>query len=138
VGAGEQRIYAFVRASGPYAGARDAGSVRRADHGGHRQAAVADHRTLWWRITHFLRHAREKIGDNPVFGKLRKAVETIDKQLERILERWTSTYSNARTKALNGIFKAARARARGYRNVATFITMIYLIAAPMGNLFNSI
>ena len=49
-----------------------------------------------WRITHFLRHAREKIGDNPVFGKLRKAVETIDKQLERILERWTSTYSNAR------------------------------------------
>ena len=90
-----------------------------------------------WRITHFLRHAREKIGDNPVFGKLRKAVETIDKQLERILERWTSTYSNARMEALNGIFKAARARARGYRNVATFITIIYLIAAPLGNLINS-
>ena len=70
-----------------------------------------------------------RFGDNPVFGKLRKAVETIDKQLERILERWTSTYSNAHTEALNGIFKAARARARGYRNVAMFITMIYLIVA---------
>ena len=53
------------------------------------------------------------------------------------LERWTSTYSNARMEALNGIFKAARARARGYRNVATFITIIYLIAAPLGNLINS-
>ena len=90
-----------------------------------------------WRITHFLRHAREKIGDNPVFEKLRKAVETVDKQQGRILERWTSTYSNARLEALNGIFKAARARARGYRNVATFITMIYLIAAPLENLLNS-
>ena len=78
-----------------------------------------------WRITHFLRHAREQTGDNPVFGKLRKAVETIDKQLER----WTLTYSNARTETLNGIFKAARAREIGYRNVAMFITMIYLIAA---------
>jgi transposase len=39
--------------------------------------------------------------------------------------------------ALNGIFKAARARAGGYRNVATFITIIYLIAAPLGNLINS-
>ena len=39
---------------------------------------------------------------------------------------------------LNGLFQAARARARGYRNIATFITMIYLIAAPLGNLFDSI
>jgi transposase len=38
----------------------------------------------------------------------------------------------------NDIFKAARARARGYRNAETFITIIYLIAAPLGNLFNSI
>ena len=40
--------------------------------------------------------------------------------------------------ALNGIFKTARARARGYHNVTTFITIIYPIAAPLGNLFNSI
>jgi hypothetical protein len=39
---------------------------------------------------------------------------------------------------MNGLFQAARARARGYRIPATFITMIYLIGAPLGNLFNSI
>ncbi len=88
-------------------------------------------------MTHFLRHAREKVNDDLVFEKLRKAVETVDKQQKRIMERWTSTYSNARMEVLNGIFKAARARARGCRNVATFITIIYLIAAPLGNLINS-
>jgi len=45
---------------------------------------------------------------------------------------------NARMEGFNDIFKAARARARGYRNAETFITIIYLIAAPLGKLFNSI
>jgi len=36
------------------------------------------------------------------------------------------------------LFQAARARARGYRDTATFITMIHLIAAPLENLFDSI
>jgi len=49
-----------------------------------------------------------------------------------------STHATARLEGLNGLFQAARSRARGYRNIATFITMIYLIAAPIGNLFNSI
>ncbi|CAO0822046.1 hypothetical protein DFAR_2800007 [Desulfarculales bacterium] len=35
---------------------------------------------------------------------------------------------------LNGICKTARARAKGYRNVFTFMTIIYFIAAPLGNL----
>ncbi len=47
--------------------------------------------------------------------------------LERILQRWTSSHNNARMEGLNGLFQAARARARGYRNTAKFITMIYLI-----------
>jgi len=34
--------------------------------------------------------------------------------------------------------QAARARPRGYRDTDTFITMIYLIAAPLGNLLDSI
>ena len=50
----------------------------------------------------------------------------------------TSTHNNARMEGLNGLFEAARARARGYRNTATFITMIHLIAAPLGKLFDSI
>ena len=38
---------------------------------------------------------------------------------------------------LNGLFQAARTRARGYRNTKTFATMIYLIAAPLGDFFQS-
>jgi len=91
-----------------------------------------------WRLSHFLRHAHEQIGDGPLFEGVRKALETVEKHRKRILERWTSTRSNARIEAMNGLFQAARARARGYSNPATFITMIYLIAAPLGNLFNSI
>jgi hypothetical protein len=46
--------------------------------------------------------------------------------------RWTSTYTNARLEGLNGLFQAARARARGYRNTQTFMTMIYMIGSPAG------
>ncbi len=91
-----------------------------------------------WRLSHFLRHAHGQIGHGPLFEAVASALETVEKHRERILERWTSTHGNARIEAMNGLFQAARARARGYRNTATFITMIYLIAAPLGNLFNSI
>jgi transposase len=40
-------------------------------------------------------------------------------------------HTNASFEGFNGIFQAARARARGYRNVENFITMVYLIAAPI-------
>ncbi len=33
-------------------------------------------------------------------------------------------------------FQAARSRARGYRNEANFIAMIYLIGSPVGRLFD--
>jgi hypothetical protein len=42
-----------------------------------------------------------------------------------------------RLEGLNGLFQAARARARGYRSITTFTTIIYLIAAPLGDLFKS-
>jgi transposase len=42
--------------------------------------------------------------------------------------------SNARLESLNSLFQAARAKARGYRNVEYFITMIYLIGAPIAAL----
>jgi len=90
-----------------------------------------------WRLSHFLRHAREKVAGGPLLAPVLTAIETVQRQKERILQRWASTYSNARLEALNGIFKAARARARGYRNVQTFISMIYLIAAPLGELCKS-
>lgn len=90
-----------------------------------------------WRITHFLRHASKLLADDPILDPVRKALNSFERHLERILQRWMSTHSNARLEGLNGLFQAARARARGYRNTTTFATMIYLIAAPLGDLFQS-
>lgn len=91
-----------------------------------------------WRITAFIRHARNDLAGEALLEPVRKALETFERHLARILQRWTSTHNNARMEGLNGLFQAARARARGYRNTATFITMIYLIADPLGELFDSI
>jgi transposase len=90
-----------------------------------------------WRVTHFLRHASQLLADDPILDPVRKALTSFQKHLERILRRWTSTHSNARLEGLNGLFQAARVRARGYRNTTTFAIMIYLIAAPRGDLFQS-
>ena len=99
--------------------------IRRAETG---QAAK-------WRATNFLNYAREQIGCEPLLSPMAKALRSFEKHLDRILFRWRSWHTNARLEGLNGLFQAARARARGYRNVANFITMIYLIAAPLGDLF---
>ena len=90
-----------------------------------------------WRITNFLRHAKELLDPDPILDPVRKALATVEVQSERILQRWNSSHSNARLEGLNGLFQAARARARGYRNTTTFATIIYLIAAPLGDLFES-
>ncbi len=90
-----------------------------------------------WRITHFIRHAEQSIGEEALLAPVKKALRTFHDNIERILRRWTSRYSNARLEGLNGLFQAARARARGYRNTQTFIAMIYLIAAPLGDICNS-
>jgi len=92
-------------------------------------------RAAQWRITHFCRHALKCIAyDLQNLAPVLKALTTLERHAPFILRRWTSTYSNARLEGLNGVFQAARARARGYRNVFTFITMIYFIAAPLGEL----
>lgn len=91
-----------------------------------------------WRITHFLRHASQLLADEAILAPVRKALASFENHLERILQRWSSNHSNARLEGLNGLFQAARARARGYRNTTTFATMIYLLAAPLGDFFQSI
>ena len=86
--------------------------------------------TAWW--------INEKLGWIRNAGPVRKALETFEYCLRRILQRWTSPQTNARLEGLGGLFHAARSRVRGYRNTADFISMIYLIAAPRENLFDSI
>jgi len=91
-----------------------------------------------WRLTHFVHHVDERIDAvGAVLEPLRTAIDTVVTHAERILERWRSDHSNPRLEGLNGLFQAARARARGYRNTTTFATVIYLIAAPLGDLFTS-
>ncbi|WP_141721061.1 transposase, partial [Desulfoplanes formicivorans] len=95
--------------------------IRRAES---RQAAK-------WRITHFLKHATEYTADCPLLEPVRNALASFERHMPRILHRWHSLHTNARLEGFNGLFQAARARARGYRNVENFITMVYLIAAPI-------
>jgi len=95
-------------------------------------------RAARWRMTHFLRHARSLLTNAPALDVMKNALNTLQTHIHRILQRWTSTYSNARMEGLNSLFQAARSRARGYRNTQTFCTMIYLIAAPIQFIFNSI
>lgn len=109
-----------------------------------REAATAQ--AARWRLTHFLNHidnrldamggddGREKVAS--MLGPIRDAVETVRRHAVRIIRRWHSGHSNARLEALNGLFQAARARARGYRSTATFACIIYLIGAPIGDLLN--
>lgn len=90
-----------------------------------------------WRITRFINYALDLIGESRLLEPVRKALQTLRTHAERVVRRWTSTYTNARLEGLNGLFQAARARARGYRNTETFMTMIYLIGSPAGAVLKS-
>ena len=90
-----------------------------------------------WRLTSFLNFAATLIDGNPALKPVKKAINTVIHHQDRIISRWGNDYSNALLEGLNGLFQAARARARGYRNVQTFITMIYLIGAPIGDFLKS-
>ena len=58
-------------------------------------------RAARWRITNFLRHARELLDPNPILDPVRRALATFEEHSQRILERWTSTHRNARVEGLN-------------------------------------
>jgi transposase len=90
-----------------------------------------------WRITNFIRYAREIARIDDILEPMNKALDTLQRHAERVVRRWTSTYTNARLEGLNSLFQAARARARGYRSNHNFITMIYMIASPAGAILKS-
>jgi transposase len=90
-----------------------------------------------WRITRFINYAKQIVGESKLLEPVRKALRTLSSHAKRVVQRWRSTYTNARLEGLNGLFQAARARARGYRNNQNFITMIYLIASPAASILKS-
>ncbi len=91
-----------------------------------------------WRISNFINYTLKEVENIGALEPVRKALRTLEKHAERILQRWSSTYTNARMEGLNSLFQAARARARGYRNTGSFITMIYMIASPAADILKSI
>ncbi len=90
-----------------------------------------------WRLTCFLNAAQRMVADVALLKPVAQALRTVTKYKKAILAWWDSGHSNARIEALNGIFQAAKCRARGYRNDDTFINIIYLIAAPIQSLLKS-
>lgn len=90
-----------------------------------------------WRLTQFVNEMADYLQPIALLAPVRTALATVAIQAERIIQRWTSSYSNARLEGLNGIFKAARARARGYRKTRTFINIVYLLGAPLPDILVS-
>jgi len=95
-------------------------------------------RAARWRLTNFIKYAKEALGSCDILEPVRKALNTVENHADRILQRWTSTYTNARMEGLNSLFQAARSRARGYRNTGTFLMMIFMIASPVADILKSI
>jgi len=87
-----------------------------------------------WRITNFLSFARDRIAGESLLAPIGEALDMFERHLEEVVQHWTSLLSNARMEGLNGLFQAARYRARGYRKASTFITMVYLIGAPIADI----
>lgn len=94
-------------------------------------------RAAKWRITRFIGYATDLIGDSEHLEPVRQALSTLQRHADRVIRRWTSTFTNARLEGLNSLFQAARARARGYRNNRTFMLMIYMIASPARSILKS-
>lgn len=67
-----------------------------------------------WRATRFFAFAEELAEESDLLKSVRKALNTFREHLPCILRRWESLLSNARLEGLNGLFQAARSRARGY------------------------
>lgn len=62
---------------------------------------------------------------------IRRAAKTIKAHWAGVLQYVTSHRTNAILEGINRLVQAAKARARGYRNIHHFITMIYLIAGQL-------
>ncbi|WP_280565245.1 ISL3 family transposase [Chromohalobacter sp. 48-RD10] len=93
-------------------------------------------RAARWRITNYLKVMREAVTGQALLKPMAKALTTLERHAEQVVRRWTSGLTNARLEGMNGLFQAARSRARGYRNEANFIAMIYLIGSPVGRLLD--
>lgn len=66
-----------------------------------------------WRASRFFAFAHALAGESDLLEPIRKALNTFQAHLPRILRRWESLLANARLEGLNGLFQAARSRPGG-------------------------
>jgi transposase len=88
-----------------------------------------------WRITNYLRVMKAADSEKALLKPVGRALATMVRHADAVVGRWLSRLTNTRLEGMNGLFQAARSRARGYRNEANLIAMIYLIGSPVGRLF---
>ena len=93
-------------------------------------------RAARWRITNYLKVMQAAVSEKPLLKPMEKALATLERHANAVVRRWHSGLTNARLEGMNGLFQAARSRARGYRTEVNFIAMIYLIGSPVGRLFD--
>ncbi len=93
-------------------------------------------RAARWRITNYLKVMKAAVDEKSLLKRMGKALATLERHADAVVRRWLSGLTNARLEGKNGLFQAARSRARGYWNEANFIAMIYLIGSPVGRLFD--
>ena len=93
-------------------------------------------RAARWRITNYLKVMKAAVTEKPLLKPMGKALAALERHADAVVRRWISGLTNARLEGMNGLFQAARSRARGYRNEANFIAMIYLIGSPVGRLLD--
>ncbi len=93
-------------------------------------------RAARWRITNYLKVMKAAVSETPLLKPMGKALATLERHADAVVRRWISGLTNARLEGMNGLFQAARSHARGYRNEANFIAMIYLIGSPVGRLLD--
>lgn len=63
--------------------------------------------------------------------QVKEFAKTIKKHWAGVLNYFDSRMTNGVLEGINSIIQAARAKARGYRNVGNFITIIYLLAGKL-------
>ena len=64
-------------------------------------------RAARWRIIYFLNYARAEVGDAPRLEPVRRG--SLKAQACRVVQRWTSNYTNRCLRAFNGLIQLARA-----------------------------
>ncbi len=90
-----------------------------------------------WRLTTILNVARSLTADIDLLKPVRKALRTVEKHREAICARWIRATTTPESKHSTGYSRWLNAGPRGYRNDDSFISIIYLLAAPIQNLLKS-